>query len=154
MWTQSSRQILVSPSKPNLNDIGWALSGIMKRANRQKEGQINKAKVKVVPLLFFLTEHHAMKACGGSGGVAPRIFYLGTTWRWLVIFTLRPLYPRERDPSTHWIGGCVGPRVIPDAVVKKKIPSPRREWTSTMSSFYALQTGRVKTNFAQVEYYD
>jgi hypothetical protein len=33
----------------------------------------------------------------------------------------------ERDPDTHWIGGWVGPRAVLDAVVKRKIPSPRRE---------------------------
>jgi hypothetical protein len=35
--------------------------------------------------------------------------------------------PRERVPDTHWIGGWVGPRVVLDAVVKRKIPNPRRE---------------------------
>jgi hypothetical protein len=35
--------------------------------------------------------------------------------------------PRERAPSIHWIGGWVGPRAVLDTVVKKKIPSPRRE---------------------------
>jgi hypothetical protein len=35
--------------------------------------------------------------------------------------------PRERAPGTHWIGGWVGPRAVLDAVVKTKIPSPRRE---------------------------
>jgi hypothetical protein len=35
--------------------------------------------------------------------------------------------PRERAPSTHRIGGWVGPRAVLDAVVKRKIPSPRRE---------------------------
>jgi hypothetical protein len=35
--------------------------------------------------------------------------------------------PRERAPPTHWIGGWVGPRAVLDAVVKRKIPSPRRE---------------------------
>jgi hypothetical protein len=34
---------------------------------------------------------------------------------------------RERTPSTHWIGGWVGPRAVLDAVMKGKIPSPRRE---------------------------
>jgi hypothetical protein len=34
---------------------------------------------------------------------------------------------RERTPSTHWIGGWVGPRAVLDAVVKRKIPSPRQE---------------------------
>jgi hypothetical protein len=32
--------------------------------------------------------------------------------------------PRERAPGAHWIGG---PRAVLDAVVKRKIPSPRRE---------------------------
>jgi hypothetical protein len=35
--------------------------------------------------------------------------------------------PRERAPGTHWIGGWVGPRTVLDAVMKRKIPSPRRE---------------------------
>jgi hypothetical protein len=37
------------------------------------------------------------------------------------------LNPRERAPGTYWIGGWVGPRALLDAVVKRKIPSPRRE---------------------------
>jgi hypothetical protein len=32
-----------------------------------------------------------------------------------------------RDPGTHWIGGWVGPRAVLDTVVKRKIPSSRRE---------------------------
>jgi len=35
--------------------------------------------------------------------------------------------PRGRAPGTHWIGGWVGPRTVLDAVVKRKIPSPRRQ---------------------------
>jgi hypothetical protein len=35
--------------------------------------------------------------------------------------------PRERAPGVHWIGGWVGPRAVLDAVVKRKIPTPRRE---------------------------
>jgi hypothetical protein len=37
------------------------------------------------------------------------------------------LSPRERAPGTHWIGGWVGPGAVLDAVVKIKIPIPRRE---------------------------
>jgi hypothetical protein len=36
--------------------------------------------------------------------------------------------PRETASGTHWIGGWVGPRAVLDAVVKRKIPSPR--WVS------------------------
>jgi hypothetical protein len=40
----------------------------------------------------------------------------------------RTLYPPEKEiPATHWIGGWVGPRAVLDAVVKRKIPSFRRE---------------------------
>jgi hypothetical protein len=35
--------------------------------------------------------------------------------------------PRESAPGTHWIGGWVGLRTFLGAVVKRKIPSPRRE---------------------------
>jgi hypothetical protein len=45
----------------------------------------------------------------------------------MVNFTLRPLYPRERAPDTHWIGGWVGSRTVLEAVVKRKIPSLLRE---------------------------
>jgi hypothetical protein len=68
-----------------------------------------------------------MKAYWGSGGIAPRILDLGTRWERSAsnpgLFT-----PREKAPSTHWIGGWVVPRAVLDtAVVKRKIPSPRRE---------------------------
>jgi hypothetical protein len=37
------------------------------------------------------------------------------------------LPPGKEPPGTHWIGGWVGPGAVLDAVVKRKIPSPRRE---------------------------
>jgi hypothetical protein len=37
------------------------------------------------------------------------------------------LPPGKRTPGNHWIGGWMGPRAVLDAVVKRKIPSPRRE---------------------------
>jgi hypothetical protein len=40
--------------------------------------------------------------------------------------------PRERAPDTHRIGGWVGPRAVMD-VVKRKIPSPRREMNPRIS---------------------
>jgi hypothetical protein len=43
--------------------------------------------------------------------------------------------PRERAPGTHWIGGWVGPRAGLNTVVKRKIPSPRRESNPTTSIF-------------------
>jgi hypothetical protein len=68
-----------------------------------------------------------MKAYWGSGGIVNSFFDLaldGGEWS-----ASRPgrFTPRERVPITHWIGGWVGPRAIMDAVVKRKIPSPRLE---------------------------
>jgi hypothetical protein len=85
-----------------------------------------KVKVKV-KLSLCLTKHHAMKTYRGSGGIAPYILDLvldGGEWS-----ASRPgrFTPRERSPSTHWIGGWMGPRVALDTVVKRKIPSSLRE---------------------------
>jgi hypothetical protein len=71
-----------------------------------------------------ITEHRAIKAFWGSGGIAPRILSWsldGGEWSasHLGRFTLR-----GRAPVTHWIGGWVDPRTGLDAVVKRKFPAP------------------------------
>jgi hypothetical protein len=48
----------------------------------------------------------------GSGGIVPRFFDVG--------FMPRTLYPRERAPANHWIGGWVGHRNGLDDVRKRK----------------------------------
>jgi hypothetical protein len=69
----------------------------------------------------------------GIGGIAPRILDFSNGWRWVVSFTPRPLYPRERSLCTHWIEVWVGARAGLDTVVKRKIPSPCRK-TNPQSS--------------------
>jgi hypothetical protein len=82
-------------------------------------------KVKVKSLC--LAKHHAMKTYWGVE-VQLHAFLAwaldGSEWS-----TSRPgrFTPRERAPGTHWIGGWVGPRGVLNAVVKRKIPSPRQE---------------------------
>jgi hypothetical protein len=84
----------------------------------------SNGKGKVVPVLqLSITPWR----CIGSGGIAPRILYLGTRRRWVVSFMPRAPYPPGRVPGIHWIGGWVGPRAVLDTVVKGKILSPRRE---------------------------
>jgi hypothetical protein len=46
------------------------------------------------------------------------------------LHTLTTLLPGIKAPGTHWIGGCVSPRAVLDAVVKKKIPNPH--WESNL----------------------
>jgi hypothetical protein len=69
-----------------------------------------------------------MKTYWGSGGIAPLILLTSAPDgdEWSVSCPSR-FTPRERAPGTHWIGGWVGPRAVLDAVVKRKIPSTRRE---------------------------
>jgi hypothetical protein len=44
------------------------------------------------------TNHHAIEAYWGNGGIAPLILYLGTRWRWVVSFMPRPLYLQGKSP--------------------------------------------------------
>jgi hypothetical protein len=63
------------------------------------------------PPLFqrvFLTWAPSCGGVFGRGGVTPRIFYLGTRWKWVVSFTPRPFYPQRNCPCSHWIGDWVG----------------------------------------------
>jgi hypothetical protein len=48
---------------------------------------------------------------------------------------------RERAPVTHWVGGWVGPRAILDAMVKRKIPGPRRESNPRTSTIQPVAQG-------------
>jgi hypothetical protein len=83
-------------------------------------------KVKVnVSLCFNWAPCH--EGVSGSGGMAPLILDLGTSWRWVINLTPLPLYPRERIPGTNYIWVCVGSRAGLDTVSKTKIPIPRRE---------------------------
>jgi hypothetical protein len=88
---------------------------------------MDKVKVKL-KLSLCLTMHYDMKTYWGSGGRAPRILWRSALdgGEWSASCPGR-FTPRERAPLTHWIEGWVGPRTVLDAVVKRKIPSPRRE---------------------------
>jgi hypothetical protein len=51
----------------------------------------------------------------------PHFLVLGTSWRWMVSFTPRSLYPRGNSPpGTHWIGGWVGPTTCLGDVKRRK----------------------------------
>jgi hypothetical protein len=67
--------------------------------NKLAVAQAYTTNVKVkVRLHLVLTEHHTMEGYWGSGSIAPRIFYLGTRWRWVVSLTPRPLYLQGNSP--------------------------------------------------------
>jgi hypothetical protein len=80
----------------------------------------HNGKGKVVRVLNYeVIKHCAMKAYGGGGCIYPH-FDLGTSWRWVVSFTPRPLYPRGKSPGTHWMGCWVDPRAGLDDLEKRK----------------------------------
>jgi hypothetical protein len=54
---------------------------------------------------------------------------LGGEW---MSFTARPLYPRGKNPLTHWIGGWVGLRAGLDDLEKRKF-LPHRDSNSDPS---------------------
>jgi hypothetical protein len=74
------------------------------------------------------------------------------------------LFPGKEPRVPHWMGGWVGPRAVVDAVVKRKIPSPRREsnprtpivqsvaqlYTDWATMALLLRTGTIKIPFTAV----
>jgi hypothetical protein len=80
--------------------------------------------------LFLCLTNQALRHEGvwGSGCIDPHFLDIGTTWRWVVSFTPRPLYPGERAPGTRYIRGWVDPRTGLDDVEKRKfLTLPRLE---------------------------
>jgi hypothetical protein len=61
-----------------------------------------------------------MKVYRGVDAYRSHFLDLGTSWTWMVSFTLRPLYFRGRSRGTHWIGGWSDPRAGLDDVEKRK----------------------------------
>jgi hypothetical protein len=80
-----------------------------------------------VKLSLCLTKHYATKAYGGSGCIDSRFLDLGTSWKWVVSFTLLPLYP-EVNSGNRWIRGWVEPRADMNCIEKWKfLTLPRLE---------------------------
>jgi hypothetical protein len=57
----------------------------------------------------------------GSGRIALSILDLGTSWRWVVSVTPRPLYSGEGGLGTHWKGDWVSPRTDRHSVENSKL---------------------------------
>jgi hypothetical protein len=62
-------------------------------------------KINVVPVLNYALHHEGIWR---RGYIDPYFLDLGPTWRWMVSFTPRPLYPREKNsryPLDRRLGG-------------------------------------------------
>jgi hypothetical protein len=60
----------------------------------------------------------------GSGRIDPRFLDLGTSWRWVVSFTPRPLYPRGKSPRYPFERRLGGPQSQPGWRDEEKILDP------------------------------
>jgi hypothetical protein len=71
-------------------------------------------------------------------------------------FTPRSLYPQERVPATHWIGGWVGSRAGLDAVLKRKIslllPGLEPPTIQPVAQRYTTELSRLLLKLDSVEY--
>jgi hypothetical protein len=116
------------PSHPpclDPNNIWWSVQ-VMKLLIMQSSPASRHFLLKV-KLSLCLTKHHAMKEYWEwrySSMHSLTSALDGGEWS---ASRLGRFTPKERAPRTHWIGGWVGPRAGLDAVVKRNIPSPRRE---------------------------
>ena len=73
---------------------------------------------------------HVIKTYSESRSKCLLLPNLGTKWRRAANFTLRLLYPQERNTAICWVGGWVGNRSGLDVLYKRKISCPR--WDSSL----------------------
>ena len=70
---------------------------------------------------------HVMWAYWENKNIAPLILNVGSSRRWVVSFTPRPLYPREENICTQRIAGCI--------VVRANLDDLQKENLSSLSGF-------------------
>jgi hypothetical protein len=102
-----------------------------------------------------LTTYHAMKTYWGSGGIPLHIPNFDTTWRWVVNFMYRPLYPWGKGPGTRWIESWVGPRAGVDSVMKRKksLPCCRESNPPPKQDKWKCQGGGLACDFENHEHH-
>jgi hypothetical protein len=127
-----SRRIRWAGHVARIGEMRNAYKGLVRRPERKKplgrpgrRWNSNKGKGKVVPVLNQAPRHEGVLGVWRYSSTQSLTLALDGIGQ---LHAQAALHPRERTPGTHWIGGCVGPRAFLNAVVKKKIPSPLREW--------------------------
>jgi hypothetical protein len=86
-----------------------------------------------------------MKAYG-SGCIDPHFLDLGTSWRWVVNFTLRPLYPRGKSPRYPLDRKLGGPQSRSGRFGEEKILDPT--WTGTPTPSVVQPVASRYTDYA------
>jgi hypothetical protein len=88
-----------------------------------------------VKLSFCLTNSALRhKGIWGSGCIDPHFLDLGTSWRWVVNFTPRPLYPQGKSPRYPLDKRLGGPQSRSGRLGGGKILDPTETRTPTLPS--------------------
>jgi hypothetical protein len=86
--------------------------------------------------LFLSLTKQALRHKGvwWNGWIDPRFLHLDNSWRWLVSFTPRPLYPRWKNPRYSLDRRLGGPQSRSRRLEEKKILNPIGTRTPTPRS--------------------
>jgi hypothetical protein len=95
--------------------------------------------------LFLCLTNYTLRHQGvwGSGSTYPRTLVFGTSWRWMVSFTPRPLYRRgnsPRNPLNRRLGGLQSrsgqfqEKILNST--RTRTPTPRSAWARTLLKEY------------------
>jgi len=109
----------------SFTNINYVLIKLIPQINVRRNDLILKVKVKL-PLCFNWAPRHEGVLGEWMYGSIHSLTSALDWGEWSASRTGH-FTPRERAPATHWIGGWMGPRAVLDDVVKRKIPSSRRE---------------------------
>jgi hypothetical protein len=91
-----------------------------------------RGKDKVFSVLNNLALRH--EGLWGSGFINPHFLHLGTSWRWVVSFMTRPLYPRGKSPRYPLDRRLGGPRSRSGRRGEEEILDPTGTLTQTSRS--------------------
>jgi hypothetical protein len=112
IWRRQNKYWLkLSIQENHLLSIQWVLL-------RWSKGKSN-CKVKLSLCLIISALRY--ECLWRSGCIDPHFLDLGTSFRWVVSFTPRPLYPWGKSPGVHWRGGWVDTQVGLDDLEKRKL---------------------------------
>jgi hypothetical protein len=113
------------------NMLGWE-KGAEESMWAQEEGCYKGWKAKLSMCLTNYALRH--EGVWGSGCIDPHFLDLGTSWRWVVSFTPRPLYPRGKSPRYPLYRRFGGPQNRSGQHGEEEILTPTATRTPTLRS--------------------
>jgi len=98
------------------------------------------SKYKLSGFTLFLALMLSLSTVWGSGNITPCILSFVTRWRWVVSFTLRQFYFRQKSSQYSLAGDFVGCRASVDIVMKRNVFAPAGNETLPLQKRISCQT--------------